>query len=159
MKSFLKALQAGAITLVAVGLFLSLSASQAFTQSREAVFNGHRIIFPESSIPHAGRHHTNYFFVDSDQPSPQPPSGVETPGSLACVYQLVSGPPGCPVATSTALPTGGWGAIAIVDAGHYPTAAQDLAAFSTYYGIPPADLTVTWPGTKKPPVYSDWIVE
>ena len=159
MKSFLKALQAGAITLVAVGLFLSLSASQAFTQSREAVFNGHRIIFPESSIPHAGRHHTNYFFVDSDQPSPQPPSGVETPGSLACVYQLVSGPPGCPVATSTALPTGGWGAIAIVDAGHYPTAAQDLAAFSSYYGIPPADLTVTWPGKQKPPVYSDWIVE
>jgi len=159
MKSFLKALQAGAITLVAVGLFLSLSASQAFTQSREAVFNGHRIIFPESSIPHAGRHHTNYFFVDSDRPAPQPPPGVETPGSLACVYQLVSGPPGCPVATSTALPTGGWGAIAIVDAGHYPTAAQDLAAFSTYYGIPPADLTVTWPGTKKPPVYSDWIVE
>jgi len=159
MKSFLKALQAGAITLVAVGLFLSLSASQAFTQSREAVFNGHRIIFPESSIPHAGRHHTNYFFVDSDQPSPQPPSGVETPGSLACVYQLVSGPPGCPVATSTALPTGGWGAIAIVDAGDYPTAAQDLAAFSSYYGIPPADLTVTWPGKQKPPVYSDWIVE
>jgi subtilase family serine protease len=145
MKSFLKALQAGAITLVVVGLFLSLSASQAFTQSREAAFNGHRIIFPESSIPHAGRHHTNYFFVDSDQPSPQPPSGVETPGSLACVYQLVSGPPGCPVATSTALPTGGWGAIAIVDAGDYPTAAQDLAAFSSYYGIPPADLTVTWP--------------
>ena len=159
MKSFLKTLQAGAITLVAVGLFLSLSASQAFTQSREAVFNGHRIIFPESSIPHAGRHHTNYFFVDSDQPSPQPPSGVETPGSLACVYQLVSGPPGCPVATSTALPTGGWGAIAIVDAGDYPTAAQDLAAFSSYYGIPPADLTVTWPGKQKPPVYSDWIVE
>ena len=57
------------------------------------------------------------------------------------------------------MPTGGWGAIAIVDAGHYQTAAQDLAAFSTYYGIPAADLTVTWPGTKKPPVYSNWLVE
>jgi subtilase family serine protease len=75
------------------------------------------------------------------------------------VYQLVSGPAGCPIATSTTVPTGGWGAIAIVDAGDYPTAASDLAAFSTYYGIPPANLTVTWPGTKKPPVYSDWIVE
>lgn len=159
MKSFLTALQAGVITIVAAGLFFALIASQAFTQSREGVFNGHRIITPESSIPQVGRHHTNYFFVDSDQPTAQPSSGVETPGSLACVYQLVSGPSGCPVATSTAVPTGGWGAIAIVDAGHYPTAAQDLAAFSTYYGIPAADLTVTWPGTKRPPVYSGWLIE
>ncbi len=123
------------------------------------MFNGHRIIIPESSIPEIGRHHTNYFFVDSDQAAPQPPPGVETPGSVACVYHLVSGPSGCPVATSTTVPSGGWGAIAIVDAGHYPTAAQDLAAFSAYYGIPAADLTVTWPGTKKPPTYSNWLVE
>ena len=75
------------------------------------------------------------------------------------MYKLVKGPAGCPVATSTALPAGGWGAIAIVDAGDYPTAATDLAAFSTYYGIPAADLTVTWPGTNKPPVYSNWEVE
>lgn len=158
-KSFLKAVKAAAVTIFAVGVFCGITASPLFSQSREAVFNGHRIIIPESSIPQAGRHHTNYFFVDSDQAAPQPPPGVETPGSLACVYHLVSGPSGCPVATSTALPTGGWGAIAIVDAGHYPTAAQDLAAFSTYYGIPAADLTVTWPGTKKPPIYSNWLVE
>src|SRR5208337_3729308 len=127
----------------------------------EGVFNGHRIIYPQSSIPHPGQHHTNYFFVDSDKPQSTPPSGVETPGSLACVYQLVAGPAGCPVATSTNLPTGGWGAIAIVDAGDYPTAAADLAAFSSYYGIPAANFTVTWPGGKKnkPPVYSDWEVE
>jgi len=143
----------------AAALFLILTAVTAFPQSFEGVFNGHRIIIPESSIPQTGRHHTNYFFVDSDQPTPQPPPGVETPGSVACVYQLVSGPTGCPVNTSTAVPTGGWGAIAIVDAGDYPTAAADLAAFSTYYGIPAADLTVTWPGTKKPPVYSNWLVE
>lgn len=144
---------------IAFGLFLTEASIPTFAQSREGVFNGHRIIIPESSIPQIGRHHTNYFFVDSDQPTPQPPPGVETPGSVACVYQLVSGPTGCPVATSTAVPSGGWGAIAIVDAGHYPTAASDLAAFSTYYGIPAADLTVTWPGTKKPPVYSNWLVE
>jgi kumamolisin len=125
----------------------------------EGVFNGHRIIIPQSSIPQPGRHHTNYFYVDSDEPAPQPPSGGETPGSVACVYKLVKGPTGCPVATSTAVPTGGWGAIAIVDAGDYPTAATDLAAFSSYYGIPAADFTVTWPGTTKPPVYSDWEVE
>jgi len=48
-----------------------------------------------------------------------------------------------------------------VDAGDYPTAASDLAAFDSYYGIPAANLTVTWPGGKKnkPPVYSDWEVE
>jgi kumamolisin len=145
---------------VAVALFLGVASSPASAQTRtESVFNGHRIIIPESSIPQPGRHHTNYFFVDSDAPNPNgPPSGVETPGSLACVYQLVTGPTGCPVATSTNLPTGGVGAIAIVDAGDYPTAAADLQAFSTYYGIPPADLKVVYSG-KKPPVYSDWIVE
>jgi len=159
MKRFPQAFTIPAVTVFAVALFLAATAAPVAAQRVEGVFNGHRIIYPESSIPQAGRHHTNYFFVDSDQPAPQPPSGVETPGSLACVYQLVSGPAGCPVATSTAVPSGGWGAIAIVDAGDYPTAAADLAAFSTYYGIPAADLTVTWPGTKKPPVYSNWLVE
>jgi kumamolisin len=146
---------------VGVALFLSVTSSLAAAQGRiESVFNGHRIIYPQSSIPQPGRHHTNYFFVDSDKPNPNgPASGDETPGSLACVYRLVTGPAGCPIATSTALPTGGWGAIAIVDAGDYPTAASDLAAFSSYFGIPAANLTVTWPGKKKPPVYSDWIVE
>jgi kumamolisin len=153
------------IAAVAVGvvLFLGATSSAASAQARtESVFNGHRIIIPASSIPQPGRHHTNYFFVDSDIPDAGgPPSGVETPGSLACVYGLVTGPAGCPVATSTNLPNGGWGAIAIVDAGDYPTAASDLAAFSSYYGIPAANLTVTWPGGKKnkPPVYSDWEVE
>src|SRR5271157_1285154 len=138
-----------------VALFLGMAFSPASAQARvESVFNGHRIIVPESSIPQSGRHHTNYFFVDSDTPNQSgPPSGVETPGSLACVYQLVAGPAGCPVATSTNLPTGGWGAIAIVDAGDYPTAAADLAAFDSYYGIAPANFTVTWPGKTKPPVY------
>ena len=159
MKRFLRALKAAAVALIAASMFLGVTDSRAFSQNREAVFNGHRIIIPESSIPELGRHHTNYFFVDSDQAAPQPPPGVETPGSVACVYHLVSGPSGCPVATSTTVPSGGWGAIAIVDAGHYPTAAQDLAAFSAYYGIPAADLTVTWPGTKKPPTYSNWLVE
>jgi len=147
------------ISTVALASFLGAASSAAFAQARvEGVYNGHRIIIPESSIPQPGRHHTNYFFVDSDRPSPGPPPGVETPGSIACVYQLVSGPAGCPVATSTAVPTGGVGAIAIVDAGNYPTAAADLAAFSKQYNIPAADLTVTWSG-EKPPVYSEWLTE
>ena len=145
-------------TAIGVALVLGIASSPAFAQRAESVFNGHRIIIPESSIPQPGRHHTNYFFVDSDAPQSVPPSGVETPGSLACVYQLVSGPAGCPVATSTSLPAGGWGAIAIVDAGDYPTAAADLAAFDSYYGIPPANFQIKYSG-KKPPVYSEWLVE
>ena len=152
----------GALTLgIALVFSVASSSSTAFAQARKvSVFNGHRIIYPQSSIPRPGRTHTNYFFVDSDVPNTNGPnSGDETPASLACVYQLVTGPAGCPIATSTNVPTGGWGAIAIVDAGDYPTAAADLAAFSSQFGIPPADLTVTWPGKTKPPVYSDWLVE
>ena len=146
---------------VGVALFLGVAACPVHAQTRtEGVYNGHHIIIPDSSISRPGRHHTNYFFVDTDILDPNgPPPGVETPGSLACVYELVTGPKGCPVATSTTVPNGGVGAIAIIDAGDYPTAATDLAAFSKYYGIPPADFTVTWPGKKKPPVYSDWEVE
>jgi len=157
MKRCLSTLWIVAVTISAI---LFLSTLPAAAQKRiEGVFNGHRIIYPQSSIPVPGRHHTNYFFVDSDQPSAQAPNGVETPGSVACVYQLVSGPAGCPTSTSTNVPTGGLGAIAIVDAGYYPNAASDLAAFSAAYNIPAADFTQTWVGKKQPPSYSDWEVE
>jgi kumamolisin len=147
------------LMIVGAVLFLGVAISPASAQERvESVFNGHRIIYPASSIPQPGRHHTNYFYVDSDKPSSKPPSGVETPGSVACVYELVAGPSGCPVATSTAVPTGGWGAVALVDAGYYPTAASDLAAFSSYYGIPQADFSQVWPG-KQPEVQPGWEVE
>jgi len=122
-------------------------------------WNGKKIIIPESSVPQPGRINTNYFFVGSRERTLQPPPGVETPGSVACVYELVSGPPGCPVNTSTTVPTGGVGAIAIVDAGDYPTAASDLEAFDNYYGIPAADFQVVYANGQKPPVYSDWVVE
>ncbi len=159
MKRFLGiCMLVGCMTL-ALALFVALTASPASAQRVESVFNGHRIIYPESSIPKSGQHHTNYFFVDSDQPQSGPPGGVETPASLACVYQLVAQTPGCNPATATALPTGGWGAIAIVDAGYYPTAESDLAAFSTYYGIPQANFTQVWPGKKQPEVEPDWEVE
>ena len=150
-----------ALLTIAIALVLSVASNPASAQTRtESVFNGHRIIIPASSIPQPGRHHTNYFFVDSDIPTAGgPPSGAETPASLACVYQLVTGPVGCPIATSKNLPTGGVGAIAIVDAGDYPTAAADLHAFSSYFGIPDAVFKVVYAGGTKPPVYSDWIVE
>jgi kumamolisin len=122
-------------------------------------FNGKKIIIPESSVPRAGHISTQYFFVGSRERTPQPPPGVETPGSVACVYELVPGPTGCPVATSTNVPTGGIGAIAIVDAGYYPTAASDLEAFDNYYNIPPADFHVVYANGQQPPEYSDWETE
>ncbi len=110
-----------------------------------------------------GRPHTNYFFVDSDKGSSQPPAGSETPGSVACVYKLVAGPTGCPIATSKTVPSGGIGAIAIVDAGYYPNAQSDLDAFDSHYGIPATTITQVWPttspNTPRPPVYPDWEVE
>jgi len=78
---------------------------------------------------------------------------------LACVYKLVTGPKGCPIATSTTIPTGGVGAIAIIDAGYYPTAESDLDAFSSYFHIPKADFHVVYANGKQPPVYSEWLTE
>jgi kumamolisin len=64
------------------------------------------------------------------------PAPYETPASLACNYHLVTTiVPGCPVATTTALPTGGSGTIAIVNAFDYPAAQSDLNVFSHRFGI------------------------
>src|SRR5271167_4370993 len=143
---------------LSLGAYLSPSSVQAADETK---INGFTLITPESSIPHPGRIHTNYLIAVPDVPNTTggPPPGTETPGSLACVYGLVKGPKGCPIATSTTVPTGGWGAIAIVDAGHYPTAKADLHAFSSYFGIPDADFQIVYADGHKPPVYSDWEVE
>src|SRR5664280_1298761 len=161
MPTFRRDIQIVMLTMVAVVLFAGAALCPASAQTRyESVYNGHRIIYPESSIPWPGRHHTNYFFVDSDQPQPNPDPGDETPASLACVYKLVTGPTGCPIATSITVPSGGIGAIAIVDAGYYPTAQSDLDAFDSYFGIPATTVTQVWPlGSPRPPVYTDWEVE
>jgi kumamolisin len=156
MLTLRKDMQIVMLTMVAVVLFAGAASAQT---GYESVFNGHRIIYPASSISVPGRPHTNYFFVDSDKMTPQPPPGVETPGSVACVYQLVPGPSGCPIDTSTTVPNGGIGAIAVVDAGYYPTAQSDLDAFDSYFGIPAATVNQVWPGPIQPPVYGDWEVE
>ena len=121
MSIFRKDIKIVVLTMAAAILFAGASLRPASAQIRlESVYNGHRIIYPGSSIPVPGRIHTNYFFVDSDKGASLPPAGSETPGSVACVYKLVAGPTGCPIATSTTVPSGGIGAIAIVDAGYYP---------------------------------------
>jgi subtilase family serine protease len=146
-------------SVIAFAFACGLLLSPCFGQDVVSTYNGQKITIPESSIPHAGRLHTNYFLVGDGERTPEPPPNAETPASLACVYQLVQGPAGCPIATSTNVPTGGIGAIAIVDAGDYPTAAADLHAFSAQFGIPDADFTVVYADGKKPPVYLEWLTE
>jgi len=147
-----------ALVALAVGAYLLPGRVHAADETR---INGFRIVVPESSIPRPGRIHTNYFFAVSDVPNTTggPPPGAETPGSVACVYKLVQETKGCPIATSTTVPTGGWGAIAIIDAGYYPTARKDLHAFSKQFGIPDADFTVVYAQGSRPPVYEEWLGE
>src|ERR1035438_9033691 len=109
------------ILLIAITAAASLAAAQ--DQSN--------ILIPDSSIEKPGdigvRMHTNYYMrVPDPQVTPDaPPPGVtiETPGSIACIYDLVSSPiSGCPVATATKLATGGNGTIVLVDAYDDPSA-------------------------------------
>jgi len=146
------------------GVALSLGAyllPRSVHAADETKINGFSIVVPESSIPRPGRIHTNYFLAIPPEPNTTggPPPGLETPGSLACVYKLVKGPAGCPIATSKTVPSGGWGAIAIIDAGYYPTAKSDLDAFSKQFHIPQADFTVVYANGKRPPTYSEWLPE
>jgi kumamolisin len=143
---------------LSLGAFLLPGHVRAADEQR---INGFKVVVPESSVPRPGHIHTNYFLAVPDVPNDTggPPPGTETPGSVACVYELVKGPKGCPIATSTTVPTGGWGAIAIIDAGYYPTAKSDLDAFSKYFGIPQADFTVVYANGKRPPTYDGWLVE
>jgi kumamolisin len=96
---------------------------------------------PEESPPYAG-----YYFL-------------ETPASLACVYKLVAQVAGCNPYGTTALPTGGARAIAIVDAYDSPTAASDLAHFSTQFGLPAANFQVVYANGSKPAYNSGWALE
>ena len=121
------------------------------------------VITPQSSIERPEdvgvRAHTNYeLFLPAGmsplQNQPGPPPGVETPASLACIYQLVPGPypAGCKISSTSTLPTGGSGVIAIVDAYDYPHALSDLQVFSTFYGLPaPKFYKLYGNGTSTPP--------
>jgi len=65
------------------------------------------------------------------------PPNAETPASIACIYGLTVPIPGCPIHGTTAVPTGGWGAIAVVEQGDDPFAEEDLNVFSRQFGLPP----------------------
>ncbi len=116
-----------------------------------------QIIIPSSSIERPAdlgrRAHTNtILYVHNDSGGGAPGATFETPASIGCVYQIVWPlVAGCPIKGTTANPTGGSGAIAIVDAFDYPTAANDISAFSTQFGLPAANFQVVYATGTKPP--------
>src|ERR1700694_266448 len=88
-----------------------------------------------------------------------PPPGAETPGSIACVYQLVKQTSGCPTATSKALPTGGVGAIALVDALDNPQAANDVKVWAQQCGIKKYSFKVVFATGHRPQFNAGWALE
>lgn len=134
-------------------IFAALSVS---AQDIEMPAPDGKIIIPRSSIVRyddivGRRAHTNIiFYIHTDNTVPGPT--FETPASIACVYHLVPQVSGCPISGTTTNPSGGSGAIALVEAYDYPTAANDLAVFSSHFGLPAANLSIVWAaGTKPPP--------
>jgi kumamolisin len=112
-----------------------------------------KVITPASSVSTAAKGgHTNYkiFVPEGHQISSPVPdyTFAETPASMGCVYKVGSSGPnntGCnPNKGGNNHATGGWGAIALVDAYDDPNAASDLAAFDSYWGLPAANFTVVY---------------
>ncbi len=71
----------------------------------------------------------------------KPPKTCETPASLACIYGLTPNVPGCPIQGTSALPSGGWGAIALVEVYDNPNAENDLNQFSQQFGLPSCTIS------------------
>ena len=101
-------------------------------------------------------------------PAPQvgPPLAgyhYETPGSIACVYQLVTATvAGCDSNANTKVLATGGNAIAIVDAYDYTTALNDLKVFSSQFGLPPptaSNFQVVKVGTVPTAKGTGWDVE
>ena len=90
-----------------------------------------------------------------------PPTGAETPASLACIYQLVPGPypSGCPIGGASVSPSGGSGYIFIVEPFDDPTAASDLAAFASYYGMPTPKFETVYANGKPATAPANWLLE
>lgn len=64
-----------------------------------------------------------------------PPVVCETPASIACVYGLTPAVPGCSIQQTTINPSGGHGAIAVVEALDNPHAQSDLNIFIEQFSL------------------------
>src|SRR5579862_474426 len=158
------------VSLVVFAMSLGTSALLAQRQGDEHAV----VVVPDSSVEHPGdagvRSHTNHMILDHPMKGGGGGPAGETPGSLACVYGLVaSSGTNCPIASSKTVPSGGSGAIAIVDAYDYPTAYNDLTVFSNQFNLPvlpQCSSTITtscfqkaYPGGTAPRVNCGWAQE
>jgi len=156
------------ILLSLFGLLVMGLTTAAYAQSVQ------QVIVPPSSIEKpedvGKRFHTNVQWLANPPVSPKelpPASGYayHTPASLACIYKLVPSAdivPGCNPNVTTVNPTGGGGAIAIVDAYDAPNALSDLQTFSSQFGLPvPSSSTfqVVYASGTQPAYDAGWEVE
>lgn len=153
--------------------FVSAAACAALFSSSPATHAQGHIYIPQSSmpqpndangnimarthlrilVPSGGRMHfgSSAAVGQPDELPPFPGFLFETPASLACVYHLVEViVPGCNPNETTANPTGGSRAIALVDFFDDPTAVSDLATFSAQFGLPAGKLTVVFADGTEP---------
>lgn len=168
------------------GLAMTAQAQQAWPRGGH-VFTADSSIEDPTSIGTAVHTHLRIFVPDTGGDQLVPPSAadvqhsataknappltgyyyLETPASLACVYNLVSTIViGCNPYSTSVVPTGGSKAIAIVDAGGYPTALADLTEFSSQFGLPAPNLTIVYASasggtttTTAPAPSSSWELE
>lgn len=135
-------------SLMTIGAMTALTVSLA--SSAAAQKSSPNVYYPPSSIERPqdlGKFaHTNYVIhtTNGAMPAgtPTPDSMTEeNPGSITCVFGLITSP-GCNPANLThSHATGGWGAIALVDAYDNPTAATDIVTFAHTYGLPTPNFT------------------
>ena len=158
---FLNKVIAGAAVTVLVVSFSSFLVAQehpiagtkgaaAEVSERPVVTNAY---VPEVSVAHAEnaglKANTNYVLFSLDGSKPAAVSSpesivqkVETPASMACVYKVGPSYTGCvPNLSINSHPSGGFGAIALVDAYDNPDAASDLSVFDGQFGLPSVSFT------------------
>jgi len=149
------------LTIVLAALILVVTASTPVAMAQDNTIT----YVPASSIEHPEdigvRAHTNIIVkIHPDNTSPCG-SKCETPASMACVYRVVSPlVPGCPITTTTTNPSGGVGAIALVDAYDNPDAVADMTAYTSQFGIPAPTFSVVFAtGTRPPNNPGGWSLE
>jgi len=146
---------------------------------------GPDVYVPASSVARpedAGlRAHTNYLLYSPNGGKPQPMAkpvqlgGVqpnvtyqqmlETPASMTCVYKTGPTYTGClptyPYHTTYA--SGGWGAIAVVDAYDNPDIAYSLSVFNAQWGLPASTFVKVYANGNNacttPPFNAGWALE
>jgi kumamolisin len=128
-------------TLVALGFLISSTLAVASPPDQHFYSKKGEFIIPGSSISSnadvgQAMHTYQVIFKPAGSKGSVPHASGETPASMACIYGLTPAVPGCPINGTTALPTGGWGAIALVDAYDNPNAENDLNVFSAQFGLP-----------------------